>query len=292
MSPKARSLQYHGRITRGDNLDLMTGLPGGCCDLIYADPPFFTGKRHTQADGGHCVGDHWPGGLDNYLDFLRPRLEQMRRLLKPSATLYVHLDWHAVHYVKVVLDELFGYDHFLNEVIWSYRTGGRSTRWFARKHDTILAYARKAGSQKFNLLRGGTFRTDGMNYDEQGRPYKQTRAGRLYFHPDGPALTDVWEIPFLSTVARERTGYPTQKPEALLERIIRAGTDPGSVVADFFCGSGTTLVVAERLGRRWIGCDISRSAVCLARARLRKVKTPAGGRSKKPSPIPGKRPCG
>ena len=111
--------------------------------------------------------------------------------------------------------------------------------------------------------------TDGMNYDEQGRPYKQTRAGRLYFHPDGPAVTDVWEIPFLSTVSLERCGYPTQKPEALLERIIRAGSEPGDWVADFFCGSGTTLAVARRLGRRWLGCDNSAAAVKLAQRRVR-----------------------
>ncbi len=256
------------KIACGDNLAFMSTLPDAHCELVYADPPFFTGRNHTQANGQHRVRDCWPGGMRGYLEFLRPRLEQMRRLLTPSGTLYVHLDWHAVHYVKLLLDDIFGYDHFLNEIIWSYRTGGRSTRWFARKHDTILVYARCRGRQKFNLQREGRFRTDGLNYDETGRPYKQTRAGRLYFHPDGPAMTDVWEIPFLSTVSLERTGYPTQKPESLLERIITAATDPGDRVGDFFCGSGTTLAVAQRLGRDWIGCDLSPKAVRLARRRL------------------------
>jgi DNA modification methylase len=201
----------------------------------------------------------------------------MRRLLKPAGSLYMHLDWHAVHYVKVLLDELFGYEHFINEVIWSYRTGGRSTRWFARKHDTLLVYAREIGKHTFHLMRDGVFRTDGLNYDKDGRPYKQTKAGRLYFHPDGPALTDVWEIPFLSTVSLERTGYPTQKPEALLERIIKASTNPGDVVGDFFCGSGTTLAVAKRLGRQWIGCDASASAVRLAKGRLQRIPLPSTG---------------
>jgi len=257
-----------GRIVCADNLELMSGLRASGIDLIYADPPFFTGKRQTQAGGKHAFGDSWAGGLDAYLDFLKLRLEQMRRLLKPTGTLYVHLDWHAAHYVKVMLDDLFGCKSFLNEVIWSYRTGGRSQRWFARKHDTILVYARQAGKHKFRVLRDGVFRTDGLNYDEKGRPYKKTKAGRLYFHADGPALTDVWEIPFLSTVARERTGYPAQKPEALLERIIQASSEPGDLVADFFCGSGTTLAVAERLGRRWLGCDASSQAVRLAKGRL------------------------
>lgn len=260
--------QHLDTVSCADNLAFMAGLPDACCDLIYADPPFCTGKRQSGADPGHDFADAWPGGVESYLAFLRPRLEEFRRLLKPSATLYLHLDWHAAHYVKVLLDGLFGYDHFLNEIIWSYRTGGRSTRWFARKHDTILVYARRVGGHKFNLLRGGAFRTDGMKTDEQGRPYKQTRAGRLYFHPEGPAITDVWEIPFLSTVSLERTGYPTQKPESLLERIIRASTDPGDVVGDFFCGSATSLAVAKRLDRRWLGCDLSPEAVRIARERL------------------------
>lgn len=257
-----------GRVVCVDNLEFMSGLPDACCDLIYVDPPFFTGKTQTQPGGKHRFEDSWQGGLTDYLDFLRPRLEQMRRLLTDTGTIYVHLDWHAVHYVKVMLDDLFGYHHFCNEIIWSYRTGGNATRWFARKHDSILVYARQAGRQKFNVLREGKHRTDGMNFDEQGRPYKQTKAGRLYFNPEGPAMTDVWEVPFLSTVSLERTGYPTQKPEALIERIVRASSDPGDRVADFFCGSGTTLAVARRLGRRWLGCDVNPEAVALARSRL------------------------
>jgi site-specific DNA-methyltransferase (adenine-specific) len=256
------------QVAHVDNLAFMAGLPDACCDLIYADPPFYTGKHHAQASRSTIVADRWPAGIDEYLAFLRPRLERMHRLLKPTATVYVHLDWHAVHYVKVLMDEIFGYNHFLNEIVWAYRTGGRGTRHFARKHDTILVYAREVGRHKFNLQREGAFRTDGLNRDDTGRPYKNTRAGRLYFHPEGPALTDVWDLPFLSTVSRERLGYPTQKPEALLERIIRASTDPGDLVADFFCGSGTTLVAAQRLGRRWIGADASPAAVALARKRL------------------------
>jgi len=262
-----------GQIHCGENLEMMSGLPERSCDLIYVDPPFFTGKQQTQSNGRHVVRDSWPGGLTEYLQFLRPRLEQMRRLLQDTGSLYVHLDWHAVHNVKILLDELFGRDHFLNEVIWSYRTGGRSSRCFARKHDTILVYARRIGEQKFHVLRDGQFRTDGMKFDESGRPYKQTKKGRLYFHPDGPAVTDVWEIPFLSTVSRERTGYPTQKPEALLQRIITASSDAGDLVADFFCGSGTTLAAAECLDRRWIGCDASADAVRLAQDRIQRIRT-------------------
>ena len=264
------------RIVSGDNLEIMATLEAEAFDLIYVDPPFFTGKVHRPRKGDHHFTDAWPGGLESYLDFLRPRLVQMKRLLKPTGSLYVHLDWHAVHYIKVMLDELLGYDHFLNEIVWSYRTGGNSRKWFARKHDTILAYAKNVGEHTFHVIREGGFRTDGMNYDDQGRPYKQTKKGRLYFHVDGPALTDVWELPFLSTVSKERLGYPTQKPEALLERIIRASTNPGDRVGDFFCGSGTTLAVARRLGRSWFGCDISENAVALARTRLSDSQTLSG----------------
>ena len=256
-----------GTLICSDNLPLMRSLPDGACDLIYLDPPFKTQRVRAARDGPR-YDDHWQGGLRPYLDFLRPRLAEAHRLLPEKGSLYVHLDWRAVHYVKVELDRIFGADNFLNEIIWSYRTGGLSARWFARKHDTILLYARSSGHHTFNVVRAGAFRTDGLNRDARGRPYKNTRNGRLYFHPDGPALTDVWDIPFLSTVSLERTGYPSQKPEALLERIIRASSDPGDVVADFFCGSGTTCAVAARLGRRWLGCDNSEEAVAIAALRL------------------------
>lgn len=256
-----------GRIACADCADWIAGLPEGGCDLIYVDPPFMTNLPRTTQAGGR-YDDRWPGGLGEFLAFLEPRLAAMRRVLSVRGTLYVHLDPRTSHYVKVALDGIFGADNFLNEVIWSYRTGGRSTRWFARKHDVLLVYAKSAGAHTFNVLRDGAFRTDGLNRDEEGRFYKNTKKGRLYFHPDGPALTDVWEIPFLSTVASERTGYPTQKPEALLERVIQASSSPGDVVVDCFCGSGTALAVAQRLGRLWCGCDASAEAVALASRRL------------------------
>jgi site-specific DNA-methyltransferase (adenine-specific) len=252
----------------GDSLRLMRALPDECFDLIYADPPFNTGRQRIQGPLRHTFGDRWPGGMRTYVAFLEPRLREMHRLLNATSTVYVHLDWHAVHYVKVLLDDIFGYDNFLNEIVWSYRTGGLSPRWFARKHDTILAYARHRGRHTFHVQRDGRHRTDGLNYDEDGRPYKSTRKGRLYFHPDGPAMTDVWDIPFLSTVALERIGYPGQKPLALLERIIRASSNPGDLIGDFFCGSGTTLVAARRLGRRYFGCDTSAAAVAATTSRL------------------------
>ena len=141
-----------------------------------------------------------------------------------------------------------------------------------RKHDTLLLYARNAGRHTFNRMRGGQYRTRDLRFTEDGRPYKSTRNGPIYFHADGPILSDVWDIPFLSTVSKERTDYPTQKPETLLERIILASSNEGDLVADFFCGSGTTLAVAKRLERRWLGCDINPEAVAIAEKRLEGVQ--------------------
>ena len=249
----------------------MRGLPDGRCDLIYADPPFNL-KRTISKSGSARDRDH--GGLREYLAQLRLRVTEMRRLLSDRGSLYMHLDWQTVHYVKVMLDEVFGTENFLNEIIWSYRSGGRPARWFARKHDTLLLYARNAGQHTFNRQRGGAYRTRDLRMTEDGRPFKSTRNGPLYFHPDGPALSDVWEIPFLSTVSKKRTGYPSQKPEALLERIIRASSNEGDLVADFYCGSGTTLAVAKRLGRQWLGCDINPEAVAITEKRLAEIPAP------------------
>ena len=257
-------------IACDDNLVYMNSLPDGCCDLIYADPPFNSNRTVGPTKQLRATFDDRHGeGVGGFLDFLKPRIIEMHRLLS-TGCLYVHLDWRTVHYVKVMLDEIFGQDHFLNEIIWSYRSGGVAKRWFARKHDTLLLYAKKVGTHTFNQLRHGEYRTLDLRMSSDGRPFKQTRNGRLYFHPDGPAIPDVWDIPFLSTVSKERVGYPTQKPEALLERVIQASSNEGDLVADFFCGSGTALAVAARLKRRWLGCDLNPDAVEIAQRRVEK----------------------
>ena len=266
---KGRTLEkVSSRVHCGDNLSTMTRLPDGCCDLIYIDPPFFTGRKRSITKGSGSFSDRWPEGLESYLDFMLPRLDHCHRLLAGHGTLYVHLDWRVAHYARVQLDDIFGRENFLNEIIWHYRTGGISKRWFGRKHDTLLVYARKLGEHRFNVIREGAFRTDGLKHDTDGRPYKSTRKGRLYFNSKGPTLTDVWDVPFLSTVSLERTAWPTQKPLALLNRIVHASSLPGDLVADFFCGSGTTLVAAKAIKRRWLGCDISKEAVRITRRRL------------------------
>ena len=241
------------QVQRGDCLEVMAAVPDASVDLIYVDPPFFTGKTQTGR-GDLAFADAWEGGLEAYLDWLQTRLAAMRRLLTPSGSIYVHLDWHAVHYVKVAMDSLFGYENFLNEIVWLYGLGGSSKRYWPRKHDTLLWYAREAGAHHFDPVRvPATSR----------RMLGQTKKA-----------PDYWDIPSLNNMAKERVGYPTQKPEALLERIVVSSCPPGGLVADFFCGSGTTLVVAARTGRRAIGCDTSADAVAITQARLADVARP------------------
>jgi site-specific DNA-methyltransferase (adenine-specific) len=274
-SPRA----FVDRPHHGDNLDFLHTLPDACCNLIYIDPPFdLTGAlvnslpaREPRWSESRAQAPDARVGC--FLSFLRPRILQMHRVLAETGSIYVHLDWRTAHYVKVLLDELFGPEQFLNEIIWSYRTGSRPGPWFPRKHDTLLLYAKYKGRHAFNPLRGGDYRTKDLRLADDGRPYKSTRRGRLYFHPDGPLVSDVWEIPFLSTVSKQRVGYASQKPEALLERVIEASSNPDDLVADFFCGSGTTLVVAKRMGRRFLGCDINPEAVAIAQRRLATVRT-------------------
>ncbi|HOS42644.1 MAG TPA: site-specific DNA-methyltransferase, partial [Armatimonadota bacterium] len=250
------------RILFGDCLPAMRALPDETFDLLYLDPPFFTGKhRHASQDAPGALPsypDDWADGLAAYLAWLGERLAEMRRLLKPSGALLVHLDWHAVHYVKVLLDRLFGMRRFQNEFIWYYSGGGASKRRFARKHDSILFYT-KSDAWTFHADRVRT-------------PYKwtdgQPRAdGSARDYARGKLPDDVWEHHALLPWAEEALGYPTQKPEALLTRLLLPLTDPGDVVGDFCCGCGTTAAVAQRLGRRWMAGDASRPAVCLAAER-------------------------
>jgi DNA modification methylase len=247
-------------LLEGDALRGARCVPDGALDLVYLDPPFATG-RARRLPGGPAFADRRPGDVAGYLAWLRPRIAEMRDRLAPTGSLFLHLDWHAVHEAKVEMDHLFGRDRFVNEIIWSYRTGGTGRRHLARKHDTILFYARGA-DYKFHPLRERSslahrygFANAGVRVDVRG-PYRMT------------GLRDVWEIPALRGNSPERVAFPTQKPLALLRRLIAIATDPGDLVADFFCGSGTTLVAAAEAGRRAIGMDLSRAALTIAARRL------------------------
>ena len=272
--------QPENRLIMGDNLVVMASLlPAyeGKINLIYADPPFFTNRAYPARVGrgedsrrprewqlAEGYADRW-SSLEPYLDFLYPRLVLMHRLLAPTGTLYLHLDWHANAYARLLLDEIFGPERMLNEIIWCYHGPSPIRSAFNRKHDTILAYTK---SSEYTI-----------NVDAVRQPYDPSTVKTFASSPKagfgkvpdlerGKVPEDWWYFPVVARLHTERTGYPTQKPEALLERIILASSNPGDVVADFFCGSGTTPVVSARLRRRFIANDITFRAVHTARARL------------------------
>ncbi len=276
-----------GVIYCGDNWEVMQRLPAESIDLIYIDPPFFSNRQHEIIWGNgaelRAFGDRWKGGINVYVQWMKERLMEMHRLLKPTGTIYVHLDWHAVHYVKCEMDNIFGMKNFLNEIIWCYNVGGKSQRHWARKHDSLLFYS-KSNEWFFDGKTVGFTRDTGeksfggkMGVDENGRKYQDKlvkSTGKYYrYYLDEPKIPEDWwtDINSIQSQSKERLGYPTQKPKELLERIIKASSNEGDVVADFFVGGGTTIAVAERLGRRWIGCDVSPVACKLARRRVAKL---------------------
>ena len=268
------------RVILGDNLAVMSALLAeyeGKINLIYVDPPFFTNRRFSArvgrgedsrrpqdwllADG---YQDNWEN-IDAYLDMLYPRLYLMHRLLAPTGSLYLHLDWHANHYARLLLDEIFGPNQLLNEIIWVYHGPSPIRSAFNRKHDTILAYT-KGKEYTFNA-------------DDVREPYhpntvktfassRKAGFGKIPNLKRGKVPEDWWYFPVVARLHGERTGYPTQKPEALLERIILASSNPGDLVADFFCGSGTTACVASRTGRSFIASDATWRAIQTTRSRL------------------------
>lgn len=260
-------------VIGGDNLAVLRALPDACLDLIYVDPPFGTGTSKRGAAGRYDD----PGRPDDYLAFLTPRLAEMHRTLAPHGSLFVHLDWRAAHHVKVALDRLFGADRLVNEILWCYSVGGKSARSFGRKHDNILWYARGPGYRFFpDAVRiprkAGSHMKVVRDADGAAVQVKRDRkTGKEYRYPlaAGKIPEDWWtDIETLNRGDRERTGWPTQKPEALLRRIILAASAPGDLVADFFCGSGTTVAVAQALGRRYLAVDAAAEAVAITRRRL------------------------
>lgn len=272
--------EARSRLILGDNLAVMAALLPeyeGRVHLIYADPPFFTNRKYPARIGrgedsrkpaSWAMAEGYPDAwddLDAYLDFLYPRLELMYRLLAPNGTLYLHLDWHADSYARLLLDELFGAGNLLNEIIWAYHGPSPIRRAFNRKHDTILAYTK---GQDY------TFNTDAVRepYNPSTiQTFKASAKAGFGKVPDlerGKVPEDWWYFPVVARLHNERTGYPTQKPEALLERIILASSRPGDLVADFFCGSGTAPLVAARHGRRFLANDLTFRAVHTTRQRL------------------------
>jgi len=214
-----------------------------------------------------------------YLVMMAVRVVELHRALAPTGSLYLHCDPTASHYLKLLLDAAFGPGCFKNEIVWRYRRWPTKSRRFQRMHDTLLFYTREAGGDHtfhtlygYEKLAASTLKTFGTKKQQADFSSGRRKPGVIEGEETaGPPMSDVWEVGVIAAIGKERVGYPTQKPEALLERVVLASSDPGDVVLDPFCGSGTTLVVAARLGRRWIGIDESPVAIDLARGRLDRV---------------------
>jgi len=250
----------------GDNLEILSTLKKESIGLIYIDPPFFSNRNYEIIWGDEAeirsFEDRWEGGINVYIDWMKQRVIELHRVLKPTGSFYLHCDWHAGHYLKVMCDEIFGYNNFRNEIIWHYFMGGKSKRFFSRKHDTIFFYT-KSNKWVFNYME-----------TERRLPKKPSLGShkKIIEKEDGwystVGMDDVWDISGVFNMSNEYLGYNTQKPESLLERIIKASSNGDDIILDAFCGCGTALAVAEKLKRKWVGIDISPSAIALIKKRL------------------------
>jgi DNA modification methylase len=285
MSASASELDWTvNKLILGDNLEILKTLDSQSVDLIYLDPPFFSNRNYEVIWGDEgeirSFQDRWAGGIDHYIAWLYERVEQMHRVLKPTGSIYLHCDWHADAYIRVyIMDKIFGQKNFINHIIWCYETGGRANNFFPKKHDSIFWYTKDIKQKKFFDDAIRTFRDTSTMHepilkDENGKPYQRNiKNGKeyRYYLDKGVLPNDYWlDIPAINPSAKERIGYPTQKPEALLERIIKASSNEGDIVLDPFMGGGTTIAVADKLNRNWLGIDQSVQAVKVTEFRLQK----------------------
>ena len=261
------------RLVLGDAFAEAAAQPAGSLAAVYIDPPFGTGL--VQRGRAHAYTDR-ADEPDAFVAWIEPLLVDTHRALSPTGSLFVHLDYRAVHYVKVALDRVFGRAQFVNEIVWCYAVGGKSRRGFARKHDTILWYGRGSEYAFYPDAirvprRGGSHMRVVSAGGEAVQEKTDRKTGRVYRYPvaAGKIPEDWWtDIETLNHSDGERTGYPSQKPERLVERILRAATAPGDRVADWFAGSGTTAVVAQRLARRFVTVDRESEAIAVCARRL------------------------
>ncbi|MDQ3876500.1 MAG: site-specific DNA-methyltransferase [Actinomycetota bacterium] len=268
------------QIVLGDCADVMRALPDAAFQLAYLDPPFNTGReqrRRTVAVDERADGDRVGFGgrryrtrllqessygdtFDDYLAFLEPRLREVRRLLTETGTLYFHIDYRESHYCKLLLDELFGRECFLNEIVWAYDYGARPKRRWPQKHDTILVYVKHPRRYFFDAAA------------VEREPYMAPGLVTAEKAARGKLPSSVWWHTIVSPTGREKTGYPTQKPEGIVRRMVQASTRPGDWCLDSFCGSGTLGAVAAKLGRRYVLIDSNPEAVRIARERLARAR--------------------
>ena len=267
-------------ILQGDCLKELKKIDDKSVDLVYLDPPFFTQRKHSlkSRDNSkeYSFKDTWES-IESYKNYIQERLVECKRVLKDTASIFLHCDRAASHYIRIALDEVFGISNFQSEIIWSYKRWSNAKKGLLNSHQIIYFYS-KSPHFKFNKTFNAYSPTTNIDQifqkrvrDENGKTkYKKAENGgyELMEQKSGVPLADVWEIPYLNPKANERVGYPTQKPIILLERIIQLATDKGDVVLDPFCGRGTTLVAAMLLNRKYIGIDISEDAIELTKKRL------------------------
>jgi DNA modification methylase len=273
---------WKNKLFWGENIEVLSYLLNKFedkIDLIYVDPPFFSGIDYkieiTENDkifDDIAYHDHWEKDLDSYLQMLYERILLFKKLLSHTGLLFIHLDWHASHYIRLILDEVFGDTIFLNDIVWYYYNKYSSGKKnLPRAHDDILVYSK---SSKYTLneirLPRKKPRKQLMRVNVNGvlKNLKDKDGHVKYRVVTDKKLDDVWKIPCLQPASKEWTGFPTQKHHELLDRIIKLGSSEGDLIADFFCGSGTSLLGAEKLNRRWIGCDISEYSIYLTRNRI------------------------
>jgi len=267
------------RLICGDNLKALDDLKkqGIQVDLIYLDPPFFSNRHYEVVWGDEAevrsFADRWAGGVNVYIEWMKERVVKMYDVLKDTGSLYLHCDWHADAYLRIMMDEVFDRKNFRNEIIWHYSWGVHTHKRWNRKHDVILFYS-KSDKWCFNAFEVMDKREEEvLRRLKSGVPSATMAADKTKYLADKTLKlpSDVWSIPTINAMARERLGYPTQKPEKLLERIIKASSNEGDLVLDPFCGCGTAMAVAQRLKRKWIGIDISPTAISLIEKRLEKL---------------------
>ena len=238
------------QIFLGDNLQILEQFPSETIQLIYIDPPFNTGTEQVGENG------KYNDNFQNYLEFLRPRLKEARRILKTNGSLYFHIDYREAHYCKILLDEIFGRNSFINEIIWAYDYGGRTKKRWPPKHDTIFWYAKNPNDYIFN------------EQEVEREPYLSPWMASAEKQKNGKLPTDTWWHTIVSPNSKEKTGYPGQKPIALLKRIVTASSKSGDLIMDFFAGSGSFGVAAKQLGRNAVLIDNNPEAVRIMKARL------------------------
>ncbi|KKL54858.1 hypothetical protein LCGC14_2261220 [marine sediment metagenome] len=279
---KTQINSWKNKLFWGENLEVAFNILDSLeesIDLIYIDPPFFSGvnykieiKEKNIIYDSLAYSDTWKEDLDSYIQMLYERIILFKKLLSKTGLLFIHLDWHASHYIRLILDEIFGKNRFVNTIVWYYYNKySAAKRNLPRAHDSILVYS-KSSNYTFNQIRLPREKPRKQLKREMVngvlKNAKDDNGHVIYRIVTDKKMDDVWKIPCLQPASKEWTGFPTQKHNKLLERIIKIGSNEGDLIADFYCGSGTSLVEAEKLNRRWIGCDISEYSIYFTKKRI------------------------